>query len=197
MTTTKPTATDTFTFVSEVDQASIFVRKWSPPCGIRSRATVQITHGVGEHSGRYDRFARFLAAEGCVAYGIDLRGHGHTAPPGKLGQAGINAWADMTTDLKQLAHIIRSQHDGLPLIAFGHSMGSGLTQSHIQNHGDLLAGAILCGSFGALPGVDEDQSNHGSAGAPSCSARNRVVGTCRMRANRYVTVVSRARFRSR
>ncbi|MGO9253856.1 MAG: alpha/beta fold hydrolase [Mycobacterium sp.] len=157
MTTMIPTATDTFTFVSEVDQAPIFVRKWSPPCGIRSRATVQITHGVGEHSGRYDRFARFLAAEGCVAYGIDLRGHGHTAPPGKLGQAGINAWADMTADLKQLAHIIRTEHAGLPLIAFGHSLGSGLIQSHIQNHGDLLAGAILCGSFGALPGVDEDQ----------------------------------------
>src|SRR5262249_44054623 len=41
------------------------------------------------------------------------------------------------------------------LIAFGHSMGSALTQSHIQNHGDLLAGAILCGTMGAMPGLDD------------------------------------------
>ena len=36
-------------------------------------------------------------------------------------------------------------------------MGSALTQSHIQNHGDLLAGAILCGTMGAVPGIDEAQ----------------------------------------
>jgi hypothetical protein len=53
---------ETFTFASNLDQASIFVRKWLPPCGIRPRATVQITHGIAEHGGRYDRFARFLTA---------------------------------------------------------------------------------------------------------------------------------------
>jgi len=47
--------TDSFTFASQVDQAPIFVRKWEPPCGIRPQATVQITHGIAEHSGRYDR----------------------------------------------------------------------------------------------------------------------------------------------
>jgi alpha-beta hydrolase superfamily lysophospholipase len=75
------------TFESQVDQAPIFVREWEPPCGIRPHATVQITHGVAEHSGRYDRLARFLAAHGCVAYALDLRGHGQTAGPDKLGQA--------------------------------------------------------------------------------------------------------------
>jgi alpha-beta hydrolase superfamily lysophospholipase len=59
--------------------------------------------------------------------------------------------------MKQLSDIIRTEHAGLPLVAFWHSLGSGLTQSHIQNHGDLLAGAILCGTFGSIPGVDEAQ----------------------------------------
>lgn len=44
---------ETFMFASRVDQAPIFVRKWLPPGGIRPRATVQITHGIAEHSGRY------------------------------------------------------------------------------------------------------------------------------------------------
>jgi alpha-beta hydrolase superfamily lysophospholipase len=155
--TITPAAPQNFTFASEVDQAPIFVRKWLPPCGIRPRAGVQITHGIAEHSGRYDRLARFLAAEGCVVYALDLRGHGETAGPAGLGQAGPTAWEDMTADIKQLADIARTEHPSLPLIAFGHSMGSALTQSHIENHGDLLAGAILCGTMGALPGLDEDR----------------------------------------
>ncbi|HEX3607909.1 MAG TPA: alpha/beta hydrolase, partial [Candidatus Dormibacteraeota bacterium] len=80
-----PAAPETFTFAADVDQAPIFVRKWLPPCGIRPRATVQITHGIAEHSGRYDRLARYLAAEGCVVYALDLRGHGETAGPDHLG----------------------------------------------------------------------------------------------------------------
>ena len=151
------TIPDTFTFASQVDQTPIFVRKWLPPCGIRPRALVQITHGIAEHSGRYDRFARFLAAQGFVVYAIDLRGHGHTASPDNLGRAGLTAWHDMTADIKQLSDIVRTEYPDLSLIAFGHSMSSALTQSHIQNHGDLLAGAILCGTMGAMPGIDEAQ----------------------------------------
>jgi alpha-beta hydrolase superfamily lysophospholipase len=148
---------ETFTFASELDQAPIFVRKWLPPCGIPCYATIQITHGIAEHSGRYDRFARFLTAQGCVVYAIDLRGHGETAGLANLGQAGLTAWEDMTADLKQLSDIARTEYPAVPLVAFGHSMGSALTQSHIQNHGDLLSGAILCGTMGAMPGLDDVQ----------------------------------------
>lgn len=144
-----------FTFTSEVDGKAVFVRQWLPPVGIPSRAVVQITHGIAEHSGRYERFARFLSALGCVAYAIDLRGHGETAGPDQLGQAGLTAWADMSADIRQLSVIARAENPALPLIAFGHSMGSALTQSHMQHHGELLSGAILCGTLGALPGLDE------------------------------------------
>jgi alpha-beta hydrolase superfamily lysophospholipase len=152
---------DTFVFASKVDQAPIFVRKWVPPDGIGLRAMVQITHGIAEHSGRYERLARFLAAEGCVVYAIDLRGHGRTADTESLGQAGISAWSDMTADIKQLSDIARTEHPSVRLIAFGHSMGSALTQSQIQNHGDVLAGAILCGTMGAMPGIDEAEFQTG------------------------------------
>jgi alpha-beta hydrolase superfamily lysophospholipase len=183
------TGTDSFTFESQVDQAPIFVRKWEPPCGIRPHAMVQITHGVAEHSGRYDRLARFLATHGCVAYALDLRGHGQTAGPDKLGQAGITAWYDMTADIKQLADIARTQHPDLPLIAFGHSMGSALTQSHIENHGDLLAGAVLCGTLGALPGLTEGQYEkviqelHTLARGPNADAVSRFFGGLLMQFN--------------
>jgi hypothetical protein len=53
MTSQIDSALETFTFPSKVDQAAIFARKWLPPSGIRPRATVQITHCIAEHSGRY------------------------------------------------------------------------------------------------------------------------------------------------
>lgn len=144
------------TFASDVDQMAIYYRRWQPPCGVTVRAVVQITHGIAEYSARYDRIARFLAARGCVVYALDLRGHGQTAGPEKLGLLGVTAWDDMTADIKQLADIARAENPGLPLVAFGHSMGSALTQSHIENHGELLAGAVLCGTLGAVPGLTEE-----------------------------------------
>lgn len=146
---------EVLTFTSSVDGLRIYFRKWQPPCGISVLGAVQITHGVGEYSARYDRLARFLAARGWAVYALDLRGHGQTAGPGKLGQVGVTAWHDMACDIEQLTEIVRAEHPSSPVIAFGHSMGSALTQLHIQNHGDLLAGAVLCGTFGASPGVTE------------------------------------------
>jgi alpha-beta hydrolase superfamily lysophospholipase len=146
---------ESFTIASKVDQSPTFVRKWVPPTGIRPQGIVQITHGIAEHSGRYDRLARFLAAQGCVVYAIDLRGHGQTAGPANLGKGGLNVWEEMMADIHQLSDIARSELPALPLIAFGHSMGSALTQAHIQNHGDILAGAILCGTMGGVPTVDD------------------------------------------
>ena len=62
MTAQITTGPETFTFPSNVDEAPIFLRKWTPREGGAPRAAVQITHGIAEHSGRYDRFARFLPA---------------------------------------------------------------------------------------------------------------------------------------
>jgi alpha-beta hydrolase superfamily lysophospholipase len=62
----------------------------------------------------------------------------------------------MTADIKQLADLARDENPGLTAYHVRASMGSALTQSYIENHSDLLAGAILCDTLGAIPGVDED-----------------------------------------
>ncbi|HCM91223.1 MAG TPA: multidrug transporter, partial [Lachnospiraceae bacterium] len=43
-------------------------------------ACVQLIHGMAEHKGRYDDFARFLAGNGYNVVSSDLRGHGKDAP---------------------------------------------------------------------------------------------------------------------
>jgi hypothetical protein len=45
---------------SVVDGSPISVRQWLPPPEVQTKAVVQLTHGISEHSGRDDRFARYL-----------------------------------------------------------------------------------------------------------------------------------------
>jgi alpha-beta hydrolase superfamily lysophospholipase len=91
---------------SFLDGSPISIRQWLPPPEIDTRAVVQLTHGISEHSGRYDRFARHLAENGYRVYASDLRGHRLSVPQKQLGQASIHFWADTTADMKQLLEII-------------------------------------------------------------------------------------------
>ena len=142
---------------SVVDGSPMSVRQWLPPPEVNIRAVVQLTHGISEHSGRYDRFARHLAEDGYRVYASDLRGHGLSVPQTQLGQASVHFWADTIADMRQLLDMIQTENPALPRFAFGHSLGSALTQGHIQAWGGMLNGAILCGTFGAFPGMSAAQ----------------------------------------
>jgi alpha-beta hydrolase superfamily lysophospholipase len=147
----------TYHVTSVVDRIPICVRQWLPPPEHVIKAVVQLTHGISEHSGRYDRFARYLAEHGYRVYASDLRGHGLSVPQTELGKASIHFWADTTADMKQLLDLMQTENPQLPRFAFGHSLGSALTQGHIQSWGAMLHGAILCGTFGAYPGMSDPQ----------------------------------------
>jgi alpha-beta hydrolase superfamily lysophospholipase len=142
---------------SVLDGSPISIRQWLPPPEIDTKAAVQLTHGISEHSGRYDRFARHLAENGYRVYASDLRGHGLSVPQAQLGQASIHFWADSTADMKQLLDITQAENPNLPRFAFGHSLGSALTQGLIQARGSMFKGAMLCGTFGAFPGMSDSQ----------------------------------------
>src|SRR4051794_28759917 len=55
---------------------SIFRRRWLPQTS--SRAVLVLSHGMSEHSARYDRLGRFLAARGVAVHALDHRGHGRS-----------------------------------------------------------------------------------------------------------------------
>ena len=129
----------------------IFVYKWAPQPGVRTRGVVQISHGAAEHALRYKRFALFLNAAGYVVYANDHRGHWKTAGSlEKAGIAGPDGWNGMVNDMKLITDRIRAENPGLPLILFGHSMGSFMSQQYIQQWGKGLAGVVLSGTTGSL-----------------------------------------------
>jgi alpha-beta hydrolase superfamily lysophospholipase len=138
------------TFAIPHDGRDIFVRRWAPETN--SRATLQISHGLGEHSARYARLAEALTGAGYVVYASDHRGHGPTCPPADLGFfAETKGWRACLDDLHVVANEIDRRHAGLPQVFFGHSTGSYFGQTLLAERGARLSGAVLSGSNGKLP----------------------------------------------
>ncbi len=140
------------TFTIPHDGRDIFVRRWAPDGD--ARATLQVSHGLGEHSARYARLAEALTSAGYVVYASDHRGHGPTCPPADLGFfAETNGWRACLDDLHVVANEVDRRHAGLPQVLFAHSMGSYLGQTLIAERGARYSAAVLSGSNGAVPAM--------------------------------------------
>lgn len=112
---------------------------------------VQIAHGVAEHIGRYDEFARYLAENGFVVCGNDHLGHGKSVGDiSELGYVYEGANVNMVRDMNTLHKIMSKRFPKLPYFIFGHSMGSFLARIYSAAFGNTLAGAVYCGT-GQLP----------------------------------------------
>ena len=115
-------------------------------------AVFQISHGVAEHIGRYDDFARFLASNGFVVCGNDHLGHGKTSPAMELlGDIdGADGDVRIVDDMHKLYKIMHKRYPELPYFMFGHSMGSFAARIYARTFGYELCGLCLCGT-GQLP----------------------------------------------
>lgn len=116
------------------------------------KAIFQIAHGVSEHIERYDEFARFLASHGFVVCGNDHLGHGKSA--NTIDELGFFAHENgdlrLVDDMHILSLIMKKRFADLPLVLFGHSIGSLCARVYASSFGTELSGLILCGT-GELP----------------------------------------------
>jgi alpha-beta hydrolase superfamily lysophospholipase len=117
---------------------------------------IQIAHGAAEHSARYRRVAEVLVDAGYVVAVNDHRGHGTNAKGGdSLGVARPGGWEAILTDMHSLTKYLGAQFPARPLVLFGHSMGSMLTQQYLPRWGADLDGAILSGTSAAHPRLSD------------------------------------------
>lgn len=114
------------------------------------KAILHIAHGMAEHAARYARLAEALTAAGFAVYANDHRGHGQTAADGELGVF-AGGLGRVVLDLVELMAHEKREHPGLPLVLFGHSMGSYFAQELMITHGAELSAAVLSGSTGKPP----------------------------------------------
>lgn len=109
------------------------------------KGIVQIVHGMAEHVARYDAFARFLNACGFIVAGDDHRAHGETDRDA-LGLAGEGDLFEKTVaDELAITDMLLDRYR-VPLVLFGHSYGSFMTQRYLTLSTEKLAGVVLCGS---------------------------------------------------
>jgi alpha-beta hydrolase superfamily lysophospholipase len=121
---------------------------WKPEAS--PKAIVLILHGMQEYALRYDHFANFLSGNGYLVKAHDHRGHGRTAPSEEeLGHfADSGGWTLCVEDILAHCRQIGTENPGVPLIIFGHSMGSFLVQELMIRNSDLFHAAVLSGSNG-------------------------------------------------
>jgi acylglycerol lipase len=109
------TAVDADGFVESADGVRLAFRAW-PLAG--ASVTFAVVHGLGEHAGRYERFAKGMAKHGMGTFAVDLRGHGRS--PGQRGH--VDSWSqwidDVSAFVKHVSTVAQSE-----VVPLGHSFG--------------------------------------------------------------------------
>ncbi|MGE7545697.1 lysophospholipase [Sporosarcina newyorkensis] len=113
------------------------------------KARVHLIHGIAEHSGRYGEFINYLVEQGYVVVIHDQRGHGKTAGGNKLpyGDLGDQVSFDhLIDDVFEVIQFYQHEYPDLPVVLFGHSMGSFVARRFIQLYGNVVDKVILSGT---------------------------------------------------
>ena len=117
----------------------LYCQQWLPDGS--PRLVVVLVHGAGEHSGRYMNVVRPLAEAGYAVCSYDHRGHGLSPGP----RVHIDAWSEYREDLTTYISLVAQRLPGLPLVLYGHSMGSLVVLDYLLETPTGLAGAIISG----------------------------------------------------
>lgn len=142
-----------YTYRSASDLADIFAEGYFPAETVETKAIVQIAHGMAEHHERYEDFIAFLNDNGYAVFINDHLGHGKSCDDKeKLGYFGRHSgYINLVEDMKKLTDIAKEECPGLPLILFGHSMGSMLARIYAERYKGEIKAAVFCGTSGPNP----------------------------------------------
>lgn len=136
--------------IQSSDGKELFARVWKP-VNDSPKALLIVVHGMGEHSERYKRFAKYLTQKNIAVAGYDHRGHGHTDPDKKGTVGAEDGFKQMVSDIDLARNHFTKQFPNIPLLFYAHSMGSFLIQRYLQTHDNHPNGVIYSGSNGSLP----------------------------------------------
>ena len=117
------------------------------------KGIVIVVHGMCEHRGRYEYFANKISEQGYIVLTYDQQGHGMAAKSNdQLGYFGKDkGWFCLIDDLDIIVNQLKLKYPGLPIILFGHSMGSQVVRSYLKTNSNKVVGAILCGTVAYQP----------------------------------------------
>jgi acylglycerol lipase len=115
----------------------VFSQDWQPQGA--PRGAIALVHGLGEHSGRYERLAERFTDAGFAVWAIDLRGHGQS--PGARGDI---RFAPALEDIDALVARCGASGAGVPVFLYGHSLGALLSVLWLlERPAAPVAGAVV------------------------------------------------------
>ena len=140
--------TETFDFSGQNDKI-LPAMLWQPEGEMK--AVLQITHGMTEHIGRYEAFAREMTDQGIAVAGFDLRGHGRNPGDKAVASLGEGCWDATIGDMKCFYDLLEDRFPGVPHYLHGFSLGSFLLREYLSRYPEDGAGAVILGT-GNQPG---------------------------------------------
>ncbi len=134
-------------YLSKDGVTLIHAVSWAPEGKVK--AVLQITHGMIEHIGRYDRFAAWLTDRGYFVIGQDLLGHGQSVRSdywlGYFAQPNGNEC--LIRDMHQLRMNVQKRYPDVPYFMLGHSMGSFLLRQYLTEYPAFPEAGSLSGAL--------------------------------------------------
>ncbi|MCI7181524.1 MAG: alpha/beta fold hydrolase [Schaedlerella sp.] len=112
---------------------------------------LQISHGMTEHIGRYEKLAEALTEQGIAVAGFDLRGHGCNGGNPACASFGEGGWDASIRDMHLFYQEIENRFPNIPHFMMGFSLGSFLLRDYLSIYHDNIAGAVIMGT-GDQPG---------------------------------------------
>lgn len=117
--------------------------------GVELRAVLQLSHGMCEYIRRYEPMAAWYAERGIALAGNDHLGHGGSAAPDERGHYGEKNGAEhLLKDLHTMNGLLHERFPTLPIILYGHSMGSFYARWYAEKWPDTIRALILSGTCG-------------------------------------------------
>ena len=145
------------TYFESHDGTRLFLYNWIPSS--QPKAVLHIIHGMAEHALRYSQLAQKLTDAGIEVWAADQRGHGKTADisinkaenGGLLGHCSDSGFNAVVKDIHAINIEIQKTKNNVPIFLLGHSWGSFLAQSYIEEYAQeqgIIKGCILSGTKG-------------------------------------------------
>lgn len=103
------------------------------------KAIINLVHGFGEYSGRYDEWAMRFTEKGFLVHAIDYRGHGKS--DGRRGH--VSKFDNFLNDIEVLVKESKKLYPELPQYIYGHSLGGNIVTNYILKREHDFRGAII------------------------------------------------------
>ena len=128
---------DSTVTLKAADGLELHLRRWQNASAPRLWTFV-LVHGLGEHSGRYQRFAQWFTERGATIHALDLRGHGRSGGP----RGHAPNLESLLDDIDRVVVRAREESGG-PVVLVAHSFGGLLGIVYATRHAERIDRAVF------------------------------------------------------